>query len=145
MDDCVGDDGDPAVRALARELDVSHIAVAQGDTARGRGQRAQRCVPTRSGSVRARRHPGRSADGETVPTPSDGSPAVSSANLALEITGAVQLAVAGIAVRVVLCNLGGDDVAAAMAEVADLTEIVPIRTEHDDTDRYTVIVGPLRS
>jgi hypothetical protein len=81
---------------------------------------------------------------ETSCTPPDAAPAIESARLTIELRGAVQLVLAGIAVRVVLCGLGGRDVEAAMAEVADLADIVPIRTEHGATDVYTVIVGPAR-
>jgi hypothetical protein len=82
---------------------------------------------------------------ETSRTPPDAAPAIPGARLTIELRGAVQLVLAGIAVRVELCGLVGRDVVAAMAEVADLADIVPIRTEHDATDVYTVIVGPARA
>jgi hypothetical protein len=81
---------------------------------------------------------------ETSWTPPGVDPAIPYRRLAQDLRGAAQLVLTGVAVRVVHCDLGGHDVATAMAEVADLTEVVPIRTEHDGADRYTVIVGPLR-
>ncbi|MFO7532180.1 MAG: hypothetical protein R6W93_06930 [Candidatus Limnocylindrales bacterium] len=82
---------------------------------------------------------------ETVSTPSGASPTVSSTRLARELRGAVQLVLDGSAVRVVLCNLGGRDVVAALDEVGDLADILPIWTEHDAAGTYSVIVGPLRA
>jgi hypothetical protein len=82
---------------------------------------------------------------EALPMPPDASPAVLSSPLALELRGAVQLVLAGIAVRVLICSLPGNDLVAALDEVADLAAIVPVRTEHDPTGTYTVIVGLLRA
>jgi hypothetical protein len=74
----------------------------------------------------------------------DAGQAIPDLRLAQDLRGAAQLVLAGVAVRVVHCGLGGDDVTAALAEVADLTEVVPIFTEHDAAHWYSVTVGPLR-
>lgn len=82
---------------------------------------------------------------ETSWTPPDAALAIPGARLTNELRGAARLVLAGFAVRVVICGLSGRDVVAAMAEVVDVADIVPIRTEHDATDVYSVIVGPART
>lgn len=69
----------------------------------------------------------------------------SSPRLTRDLQGAVALVRAGHAVRVVLCGVSGRDAVAALGEVTDLADVVPIRTEHDGGDMYSVIVGPVRS
>jgi hypothetical protein len=67
------------------------------------------------------------------------------ARLAHELRGAATLVLSGIAIRVVHCGHAGREVEAALAEVADLADLVPIRTEYEAPDRYSVVVGPLRA
>lgn len=78
-------------------------------------------------------------------TPPDVAPTRSSPRFTHELQGAVALVRAGHAVRVVLCGVSGRDAVAALGEVTDLTDVVPIRTEHDGGDVYSVIIGPVRS
>ena len=69
-------------------------------------------------------------------------PATSGSRTAAELRGAIRLVQTGIAIRVLLCGLSGRDAVAAVAEVADVSSSMPIRTERDAGDTFTVIVGP---
>lgn len=82
---------------------------------------------------------------ETLQRPPDAVPAASGSRAASELRGAIRLVQSGIAVRVLLCGLSGRDAVAAVADVADLSDGMPIRTERDAGDTFSVIVGPARS